>query len=255
MSNRPGLRPRRRVTTAAHRATLGALWGAGSLDGQPQATGSPFNPRAAVEEVDNVARERIAMGKIVASAVFWISLGLLGLGALGRSEARVILRPEPLGAGYKTEYTSPGGYASSCGSYAYRPPVVGVYVWPGRRALRSPVVFSYPPPHYYGHHYALEALPSVPLRYPGYVVAYPIPSQALPPVHGGTSWVLIHPSEVYPVPGNEWLESDDRERLPPTKDRAPNSGAPEIVPVPTPLEAPVQTSPPKPSPLGPKRGP
>ena len=44
----------------------------------------------------------------------------------------------------------------------------------GRLAFRSPVVFTYSPPHYYGHHFALEAMPSVPLIYPGYV-AYPTP--------------------------------------------------------------------------------
>lgn len=202
-----------------------------------------------------MARKTWATVKIVVSGFLWVYAGPAFVGAPERSEAQDRLRQQPLGAVYVTGNTFPGGYNGFFGSYAYRPPVAGVYVWSGRRAMRPPVVFSYSPPHYYGHHYALEALPSVPITYPGYIIAYPNPLPGVPRPHGGTSWVPVYPLDVYRAPASQRPESRDRESPSPMRGETPNLAAPEIVPVPTPLEVPVPTPPANPSPLRPKRGP
>jgi hypothetical protein len=241
-------RPRPRVTTAAHHATLSTLRGARSLDGMPARTGSSFNSRTAFDEVDEVLGKRMTVVKVVAGTFFWIAFAGLGLVAPGRCEAQEGQGRTLLGIAYGTGGAAPGGGACLSGSYAYRPPAVGVYVVGGRRAFRSPVVFTYSPPHYYGHHFALEAMPSVPLIYPGYV-AYPTPIYGFAPAYGGASAADARSSRGSSL-GSEADGHGRGERSPPAKGRAPTSRVPEIIPLPTPMEEPAPNSPSKRSPDG-----
>jgi len=237
------VRPRLRVTTAAHHATLSTLRGGRSLDRMPARTGSSFNSRTALDEVDEVLGKRITVVKVVAGTLFWIAFAVVGLVAPRRCEAQEGQGRTLLGIAYGTGAAAPGGRVCLSGSYAYRPPVVGVYVVGGRRAFRSPVVFTYSPPHYYGHHFALEAMPSVPLIYPGYV-AYPAPIYRFAPAYGEASAADAR-SPRGPSLANGADRHGSEERSSPAKGRAPTSRVPETIPLPTPVEEPVPSPPSK----------
>ena len=102
-------RPRPRVTTAAHHATLSTLRGSpGSLDGMPARTGSSFNSRTAFDEVDEVLGKTITVVKVVAGTFFWIAFAGLGLCA-GEGEAQEGQGRTLLGIAYGTGGAAPEG--------------------------------------------------------------------------------------------------------------------------------------------------